>query len=127
MASGTTHILSISGSHLGLIGLVVFWCVRQGVLAFPTRVLLRLSVRTTATRIAAAATILPVALYALLGGAEVATVRSLVMIFIVLVAVLLGRAHSIGTGLALAMLLIVGWDPLAPSTSLSSCPFFLCS
>ena len=114
MASGTMHILSISGSHLGLIGLVVFWCVRQVVLAFPTRVLLRLSVRTTATRIAAAATILPVALYALLGGAEVATVRSLVMILIVLVAILLGRAHSIGTGLALALLLIVGWDPLAP-------------
>ncbi|TAL10701.1 MAG: DNA internalization-related competence protein ComEC/Rec2 [Nitrospirae bacterium] len=114
MASGTTHILSISGSHLGLIGLVVFWCVRRAVLALPPRMLLRLSAHTTATRVAAAATILPVMLYALLGGAEVATVRSLVMILIVLAATLLGRTHSIGTGLALALLLIVGWDPLAP-------------
>ncbi len=114
MASGTTHILSISGSHLGLIGLVVFGCVRRMVLALPSRWLLRLSLRTTATRIAAGATIIPVALYALLGGAEVATVRSLVMLLIVLVATMLGRTHSIGTGLAFALLLIVGWDPLAP-------------
>jgi competence protein ComEC len=114
MASGTMHILSISGSHLGLIGLVVFWSVRRAVLALPSRLLLRVSARTTATRVAAGATILPVVLYALLGGAETATVRSLVMILIVLAATLLGRAHCMGTGLALALLLIVGWDPLAP-------------
>lgn len=114
MASGTMHILSISGSHLGLIGLVVFWSVRRAVLALPSRLLLRVSARTTATRVAAGATILPVVLYALLGGAETATVRSLVMILIVLAATLLGRTHGMGTGLALALLLIVGWDPLAP-------------
>ena len=114
MASGTTHVLSISGSHLGLIGIVIFWSVRRAVLALPPRVLLRLSARTTATRVAAGATILPVVLYALLGGAETATVRSLVMILIVLAATLLGRTHGMGTGLALALLLIVGWDPLAP-------------
>ncbi|HEX9285009.1 MAG TPA: DNA internalization-related competence protein ComEC/Rec2 [Nitrospirales bacterium] len=114
MASGTTHILSISGSHLGLIGIVVFGAVRQAVLALPSRWLLRASRRITATRVAAVATILPVTLYALLGGAEVATVRSLVMILIVLAATFLGRAHSIGIGLALAFLAIVGLDPLAP-------------
>ena len=114
MASGTMHVLSISGSHLGLIGIVIFWSVRRAVLALPPRVLLRLSARTTATRVAAGATILPVVLYALLGGAETATVRSLVMILIVLAATLLGRTHGMGTGLALALLLIVGWDPLAP-------------
>src|SRR5207245_8393241 len=79
MASGTTHILSISGSHLGLIGVVVFWGVHRGMLGLLARWLLRLSRRTTATRVAAAATILPVTSYALLGGAEVATVRSLIM------------------------------------------------
>jgi competence protein ComEC len=114
MVSGATHILSISGSHLGLIGMVVFWSVRRIVLALPSRWLLRMSAHTTATRVAAGATILPVVLYTLLGGAEVATVRSLVMILIVLAAILLGRGHTIGTGLALACLLIVGWDPQAP-------------
>lgn len=37
MASGTMHLLSISGSHLGLIGLVIFWSVRRAVLALPAR------------------------------------------------------------------------------------------
>jgi competence protein ComEC len=114
MASGTTHILSISGSHLGLIGIVVFGAARQAILALPSRWLLRVSRRITVTRVAAVATILPVTLYALLGGAEVATVRSLVMILIVLTAIFLGRAHSMGIGLALAFLAIVGLDPLAP-------------
>src|SRR5256712_3271760 len=80
----------------------------------PARWLLRLSRRTTATRVAAAATILPVTSYALLGGAEVATVRSLIMTLVALAAVLVGRSHSIGYGLALAVVGIVAWDPLAP-------------
>src|SRR5438445_8457185 len=114
MASGTTHILSISGAHLGLVGVVVFWGVHRGMLGLPARWLLRLSRRTTATRVAAAATILPVTSYALLGGAEVATVRSLIMTLVALAAVLVGRSPSIGYGLALALVAIVAWDPLAP-------------
>src|SRR6185437_6786949 len=80
MSSGTTHILSISGSDLGLIGVVVFWLVRRAILALPTVWLLRLSVRITATKVAAALTIPVVGFYAILGGAEVATVRSLLML-----------------------------------------------
>lgn len=114
MAAGVTHILSISGSHLGFVGVVIFWVVRRAVLALPTPFLLRLSRKVTATRIAAAATILPVVFYALLAGAEVATVRSLLMLFVFLGAVWFGRLHSVGTGLAVALLLIVGWHPLAP-------------
>ncbi len=34
--------------------------------------------------------------------------------FVALAAVLVGRSHSIGYGLALALMVIVGWDPLAP-------------
>jgi competence protein ComEC len=114
MAAGATHILSISGSHLGFVGIVVFWVVRRGVLALPTPFLLRLSRQVTATRIAAAATILPVFFYAYLAGAAVATVRSLLMLFVFLGAVWFGRLHSVGTGLAVALLLIIGWHPLAP-------------
>jgi competence protein ComEC len=114
MSSGTTHILSISGSHLGLIGVVVFWIVRRAILALPTSWLLRLSLRITATKVAAALTIPVVGFYAVLGGAEVATVRSLLMLGLFLGAVLLGRTHHLGTGLAFAALLIVLWDPMAP-------------
>jgi competence protein ComEC len=114
MSSGTTHILSISGSHLGLIGVVVFWIVRRGILALPAAWLLRLTLRVTATKVAAALTMPIVSFYAILGGAEVATVRSLLMLGLFLGAVLLGRTHHLGTGLAFAAVLIVLWDPLAP-------------
>src|SRR5881628_409282 len=63
---------------------------------------------------ATTATIPPITAYALLGGAEVATVRSLIMTLVALAAVLVGRSHSIGYGLALALVGIVAWDPLAP-------------
>src|SRR5207247_8972052 len=102
------------GSSLGLMGVPVFWSVHRGAWALPACWRLRLGRRTTATRVAAAATVLPVTSYALLGGAEVATVRSLIMTLVALAAVLVGRSHSIGYGLALALVGIVAWDPLAP-------------
>src|SRR3989454_6522423 len=83
-------------------------------LGLPARWRRRLSGRTPPRRGLAAATILPVTSYALLGGAEVATVRSLIMTLVALAAVLVGRSHSIGYGLALALVAIVAWDPLAP-------------
>ena len=114
MSSGTTHILSISGSHLGLIGVVVFWIVRRAILMLPSSWLLRLTLRMTPTKAAAAFTMPVVAFYAILGGAEVATVRSLLMLGLFMGAVLLGRTHHLGTGLAFAALIIIAWDPLAP-------------
>jgi competence protein ComEC len=113
MASGTTHILSISGSHLGLISLVVFWVARRTILALPAAWLLRLAMRMTARRLAAILTIPAVAFYTLLGGAQVATVRSLIMVCVFIGAVLLGRKRHLATALAAAALLIVAWDPVA--------------
>src|SRR3989442_14033649 len=60
MASGTTHILSISGSHLGLIGFVVFWAVHRVLLALQAPWFMHLRLHTTATRIAATQTTFPV-------------------------------------------------------------------
>ncbi len=114
MSSGTTHILSISGSHLGLIGMVAFWLIRRMILAIPAGWLLRLTLRATPTKIAAALTIPIVTFYAVLGGAEVATIRSLLMLGLLLGAILLGRLRHLGTALAVAALIIVAWDPLAP-------------
>lgn len=114
MTSGTTHILSISGSHLGLIAVVMFAMVRWAILMLPVPWLLRITLRVTPRRLAALATIPVVSFYAMLGGAEVATVRSLIMLGIFLGAILLGRTHHLPTGLAFALLLIVAWDPMAP-------------
>jgi len=75
MASGTTHILSISGSHLGLVAFVVFFMTRWALRFLPASIFLRLTLRLTPSQIAACATFFPVLFYALLAGGQVATMR----------------------------------------------------
>ncbi|TKS61951.1 MAG: DNA internalization-related competence protein ComEC/Rec2 [Nitrospira sp.] len=113
MVTGTVHLLSISGSHLGLVALVVFWLVKRVILWLPSVPLLALSRTLTPSRIAILLTWPTVALYALLAGAELATIRSLVMITLALVAVWLGYERHLHHAMAVAALLIVLHDPRA--------------
>jgi competence protein ComEC len=113
MATGTVHILSISGSHLGLVAVLSFLLVKGVCRIMPAAWLLALSRRVTPTRLAAAATMALVTFYTLLAGAEVATVRSLVMIAIVMLAVWLGRAHDLLRAVAFAALLLIVQNPRA--------------
>ena len=113
MATGTVHLLSISGSHLGLVALVVFWLAKQGLLRLPTAVVLGLSRKITPTKLAILVTWPTVALYALLAGAELATIRSLVMITLGLIAVWLGHERQLHHAVAVAALGIVLHDPRA--------------
>ncbi|MBH0178513.1 MAG: DNA internalization-related competence protein ComEC/Rec2 [Nitrospira sp.] len=113
MATGTVHLLSISGSHLGLVTLVVFWISRQAILRFPPRLLLELSRTMTPTKIAILVTWPVVALYAVLAGAELATIRSLVMITLALAALWLGQERRAYHAMAAAALIILLHDPRA--------------
>lgn len=113
MASGITHILSISGSHLGLLAIVVFPLARWGILSLPQGWLLRLGAYGTASQMAALITIFPVVFYALLAGGQVATVRSLIMILVYLLAILIQRQDDLLNALALATILVLLWDPRA--------------
>ncbi|MCC2641230.1 MAG: putative Competence protein ComEC/Rec2 related protein [Nitrospira sp.] len=102
MTTGTVHILSISGSHLGLIALLSFAVVRKLCLLLPAMWLLSLSRWLTATRLAAILSLFPVAAYTLLAGAETATIRSFIMITVALWTVWLGAPHYILHALAAA-------------------------
>lgn len=113
MATGTVHILSISGSHLGLVALLSFLFVKGACRILPAAWLLALSRFVTPTRLAAGVTLVLVTFYTLLAGAEVATVRSLVMIVIVMLAVWLGRGHDLLRAVACAALLLVVENPRA--------------
>ena len=112
-AAGVIHLLSVSGSHLALVALLIFGGVRRGLLLLPPPLLLRLSLWKIPSQWAALATAGPVTFYALLAGAETATVRSLVMVLVYLLAVWLRRADDPKTSLAVAALLILAFDPLA--------------
>ncbi len=113
MVTGTVHLLSISGSHLGLVAVVVFWLVRHVVLWLPSSLLLALSRRLTPSKIAILLTWPAVALYALLAGGELATIRSLVMVTLAMVAAWLGHERHLGHMMAVALLAIVLHDPRA--------------
>src|SRR5256886_12166119 len=113
MATAPVPILSISGPHLGLIAFLSFVVIKGLCRRLPPVWLLALSRRITPTRLAALVTIAPVTFYTLLAGAEVATVRSLVMILIFLLAVWLGYEQNLLLALASAALLILLHDPHA--------------
>lgn len=113
MVTGTVHLLSISGSHLGLVAIVVFWLVKRLVLGLPPVLLLTLSRTVTPSKIAILLAWPAVALYALLAGAELATVRSLVMITLAMIAMWLGYERHLGHAMAVALLVILLHDPRA--------------
>jgi len=111
MVTGTVHLLSISGSHLGLVAMITFVAVRRGLLLLPASWLLALSRRITPTKVAAVSTVAPVTAYACLAGAEVATVRSLLMVLVALMAKWLGYERRMFHALSAAALIIVAHDP----------------
>lgn len=113
MASGTTHILSISGSHLGLLAFLIYNIVRLTILRLPSRMLLRLTLYTSPSKIAALATMPPVILYTIIAGGQVATMRSLIMILVYLFAILIERDERIVNSLAFAALIILILNPRA--------------
>jgi len=113
MVTGTVHLLSISGSHLGLVALLIFAVIRWLMILLPVDWLLAVSRRITPTRIAAVCTLLPVAGYACLAGAELATMRSLLMVIVGLSAIWLGQERRLFHALSAAAVVILLHDPQA--------------
>lgn len=114
MTTGTVHILSISGSHLGLIAFLTFVIVRALCRPLPNRWTLTLNRwRLTGTRLAILATVPVVVGYALLAGAEVATRRALVMVLAFLFAAWSGRDKPLLPILSLTALSMLLVNPQA--------------
>ncbi|MDA1302979.1 MAG: DNA internalization-related competence protein ComEC/Rec2 [Nitrospirae bacterium] len=112
MTTGTVHIISISGSHLGLLAFLSFMSVRGLTRRMPAPWLERLSCRITPKQLAVVITLPLVVFYTLLSGAQVATVRSLVMIALYLLAVWFGHERQIIMALGVSVLLATLFDPM---------------
>ncbi len=100
VAVGMSHVLSISGLHVGMLSLAVYFLCR--VLAGRSAWLL---LRFPVHKLAALGSLAPVLLYAAVAGARIPTVRAAIMIGLYQLAVLSGRRASLFRSLALAALI----------------------
>ncbi|MCX7098182.1 MAG: DNA internalization-related competence protein ComEC/Rec2 [Methylococcales bacterium] len=104
--TGTTHLVVISGSHVGLIaGLVYFLVLRLWArMAKPS---------TSPQRAAAVAAMLAAVFYVALAGFSVPSQRAVLMLSVVMLAIILQRNTRPFNTLALALFTVLAVDPLA--------------
>jgi len=107
-ATGTSHLMAISGLHVGLVaGLVYFVAGRLWSLAGTPVLWL------AAPRAAAMAAIVAGVVYAGLAGFALPTQRALVMLSVIMAAVFLCRRVPPGSSLCLALAAVLIFDPMA--------------
>ena len=107
-ATGTNHLVAISGLHVGIVAALVFFLL-QRLWSLSGRACLRLP----APRAAAIGAMTAATGYAALAGFSVPTQRALIMVAVALLAVWLQRPLQPLRTLALALLLVLLYDPLA--------------
>ena len=116
-AAGIYHIVSISGLHMVLAAGTIFWLTRA-ILALAPILALSLPLK----KIAAVAAITGALGYCIFSGAQVATVRAVIMTGVMLGAVLFDRPALSMRNLAIAALIVMAWEPetiLGPSFQMS--------
>lgn len=108
LATGTNHLISISGLHITMLSGVVFMLV-----SLCWRRSERLVLAVPARKAATAAGLLAALLYALVAGFSVPTQRTLYMLAIFALALWSNREISIARVLAMALLVVTLLDPWA--------------
>ncbi|MCW5211856.1 DNA internalization-related competence protein ComEC/Rec2 [Desulfobulbus sp. TB] len=111
-ATGTMHLLAISGLHIGLLafmaGTIIRWLLKRS-----EQLLLRTHVPTLTLTL-----ILPILLgYSFIAGMHTPVLRALVMAFALFAAFILRRQHSLFHLLAVAALLVLVCNPLTLFTA----------
>jgi competence protein ComEC len=104
--SGLSHLLSIAGLHLGLVGAFVFFAVR-GALALIPPIALRYPIK----KIAAGAALVVLTCYLLISGAAIPTERAFVMNGLLFVAIIIDRLRISMRVCAIAALAVLVMDP----------------
>ena len=106
--SGTSHLLAISGLHIGLAATIGFFSFRflwsrraKNLLILP------------AIHVGAFGGFLLALFYAALAGFAIPTQRALLMVSVGMISLLIKRPTSLPSILALSLLLILVWDPLS--------------
>lgn len=108
LATGTNHLLAISGLHVTMIAALVWGLVRGFWARLPA-----LALRFPAPLAGAVGGGLAALGYSLLAGFSVPTQRTLLMLLAVVLAMLARRAIRVRDVLGLALLFVLLWDPLS--------------
>lgn len=106
--TGTLHLVAISGLHISLIAAVFYWLVRF-LWSLPGVTVLRLPAQFAG----AIGGLLAAGGYAALAGFVISTQRALIMLGVAMGAILLRRRVSPSRLLAVALLLVLVFDPFA--------------
>ncbi|MDB4444404.1 DNA internalization-related competence protein ComEC/Rec2 [bacterium] len=104
--TGLSHILAVSGLHIGLVAWLAFY-LSKGLLSFSYSLTLRMDIRKTAAVI----TIFPVVAYTCLAGVHVPSQRAMIMVLAYLFSIIMGREKEVWSTFALAALIVLAVDP----------------
>ena len=106
--TGTSHLVAISGLHIGMVAGVVYFLVQALWRRVP------LFCRRLPASVAAAPAAMVTALgYSALAGFSIPTQRALIMLCVTMIAIMLRRPGHAWSILSLALLLVLLWDPLS--------------
>ena len=100
--SGVSHIMAVSGLHLGLVAWLFFISIKW-LLSLSYHVTLMTDIR----KLTAIITTVPVIAYALLTGLHISTQRAMVMVLVFLWSFIIGREKDVWSSLSLAALIIL--------------------
>jgi competence protein ComEC len=105
--TGTSHLVSVSGLHVSMIAILIFWIVRRACLYGTLRYALEIAALASAAAAFA---------YTALAGFDVPAQRSLIMVLVALALLASRRITSAFHGIAAALLIVLAADPLATLT-----------
>lgn len=104
--SGTAHLLAISGLHMGIIGLFIFWLFRMVLCC-----ILRISQYYDVKKISAVISLIFVMFYLYISGTSVPSIRAFIMHALVIVGILCNRVALSMRSIAIAATIILVFSP----------------
>ena len=104
--TGISHIIAISGFHIGIIAFLSTYIIRLMMQPFPYLLL-----RFNAIKVSILGALIPVLIYAFVAGLGITVIRATIMAITFMVAILLGRERNLYNTLALAAFIILVFSP----------------